>query len=135
MLPVVDNEERGRGMLKPLAAIASVFLVSQPVLAETLKVEVEHAEAGLDQATGQPIVSIQLSPKSTTAFAAFTKARVGEQVRVRFGNQVLMEPIVREPIAGGALVMSGNFTEASAGELVDNIKAAGGTLDVEGSDR
>jgi preprotein translocase subunit SecD len=122
-------------ILKPLAAIATIFLVSQPVLAETLKVEVEHAEAGFDQATGQPTVSIQLSPKSTAAFADFTKARVGEQVRVRFGSQVLMEPIVREPIAGGALVMSGNFTEASAGELADDIKTAGGILDIEGSDK
>ena len=122
-------------MLKPLTAVAAILLAAQPVLAETLKVEVAHAEAGLDQATGQPIVSIQLSPKSTAAFADFTKARVGEQVRVRLGSQVLTEPIVREPIAAGALVISGNFTETSAGDLADNIKAAGGTLDVEGSDK
>lgn len=103
--------------------------------AETLKVTVESAVAGADLATSQPIVTLILTPESRIAIGAFTTARVGEQVKMRLGDTVLSEPFIREPIKEGTLVINGGFTEESARTLADLIIKAGGTFEVDGSDK
>lgn len=117
-----------------LAAVATI-LSAQPLAAETLRVRVERAEAGSDMVTKAPIVTLELAPDSRAAFGEFTRARVGEQVRLRLGETVLSEPIIREPIAGGTLVINGQFTDQSARELADSIMKAGAVFEVDGSDK
>jgi len=116
------------------AACAALFL-PQGVCAETLKIAVESAVAGVDPQTAQPTVTLMLTAESRKAIGEFTKARVGEQVKMRVGEAVLSEPIIREPIALGTLVISGNFTEDSARSLADAVMGTGKAFEVDGSDK
>lgn len=122
-------------LAKSLTVFIALLAASEPAAAETLTIEVARVEAGLDQVSGQPIITVELSPSSRAAFADFTKARVGERIAVRLGSDLLTDPIIREPIAGGVLAITGEFAEESAAEMAQRIQASGAVLDVEGSDR
>ncbi len=43
-------------------------------------------------------------------FAEFTANNVGRTVEVRIDGKVVMRPIIREPIKGGSVQVSGGFT-------------------------
>lgn len=122
-------------LAKLLTTFIALLVAAEPAAAETLRIEVARVEAGLDQVSGQPIITVELSPNSRAAFADFTKARVGERILVRLGSDLLTDLVIREPIAGGILAVTGEFTEESAAEMAQRIQASGAVLDVEGSDK
>lgn len=119
---------------RAIGPIAAMFLV-QPAFAETLKLSIHELKSAVDSATGQPILDIRLTNESKQAFADFTAARVGEQVQIRVGSRVLMDPVIREPIAGGRLIISGEFTTSSVKEVAAEIEAADKSLEIDGSDK
>ena len=94
-----------------LAAFAS------GALAAALSLTVLKAEAISDMATGQPVVSITFDAASTEAFAAFTRDNVGKATVVRIDGEEIMRPIIREPILGGEVQISGSMTMEDAKTL------------------
>jgi preprotein translocase subunit SecD len=90
-------------LLMPIAWV----MLAAAALAEPLILEVKEATAGFDQRTREPIVSIRLTPASGEAFARFTAANVGRKTEVRIDGKVIMAPVIREPILGGSLQISG----------------------------
>ncbi|MDB5551963.1 MAG: hypothetical protein JWL86_1947 [Rhizobium sp.] len=116
-----------------LLATLAICLLAHDAFAETLALQVESAEVVSDQATGAPVLMVKLKPESATAFGTFTKAHVGKQVRVRSGNTVLSEPFIVEPILGGAIMISGNFTPQSAKDLATILESDESALTVEGA--
>lgn len=119
-----------------LRLVLATTLLLFPPLAEaaTLKIGVARAEAGTDAYSNQPIVTIELEPESRDDFAAFTKARIGEPVRIRMGDKILSAPVVREPITGGVLVISGQMTLEDARHIAKTLIESGASLMVDGSD-
>lgn len=117
-----------------IAACTAIF-VAGPVSAETLKITIADVKPSYDTYSNAPILTLTLSPESKAALAAFTTARVGEQVKLRVGSKVLSEPIIREPILGGALVINGGFSEEDAQELARAILKVNGNIEVDGSDK
>lgn len=118
-----------------LPAILLLLSFSGIAAAATLEIEVERAEAGTDAYTEQPIVTVTLKPESRAAFGEFTKARIGEAVQLRFGDRTLSAPIVREPIIGGVLIISGQMTPQDARDLAEAMAHEGAMLEVDGSDK
>jgi len=118
-----------------LLTVIIVAAISGQASAETLKVDVANIEILGDPKTGQPIVSLTLTPESRLAISEFTKARIGEQVKMRLGDTVLSEPFVAEPITQGRLAISGGMTEAHARALADLLLKSGGSFEVDGSDK
>lgn len=68
-------------------------------------------------------VSIALGPEGTRRFAEITAAGVGRRLAILVDGQVLMAPVVREPILGGRLEIVGGFTLAQARELAAVLSA------------
>jgi preprotein translocase subunit SecD len=122
--------------VKSLFPPAILLLLASPgiVAAATLEIEVDRAEAGTDIYTGQPIVTVTLKPESRAAFGTFTNARIGQPVQIRLGDKVLSAPIVREPITGGVLVISGQMTVEGAQRLAEAMRKEGASLTFDGSD-
>lgn len=118
-----------------VCATLAISIFSHQVIAETLKVAVADVEVMNDPSTNQPIVSLTLTPESRTAIAEFTKARIGERVKMRLGDTVLMEPFILEPIVAGRLAVTGGLTAGSARALADLIVKSGRTFEVDGSDK
>lgn len=118
-----------------LCAALAALVISSSASAETLKLTAETAEAGLDPMFSEPIVTLKLKPASARSMGEFTKARVGEQIKLRLGDRVLMEPVINEPILQGTLVINMRSDENTARELADAVMKAGGTFEVDGSDK
>jgi preprotein translocase subunit SecD len=85
------------------AALVAFFTF--PILgasAEPQQFKVVSASLGFDARTNQPVVNFRFAPESTRDFARFTEANVGRKIDVRVDGKTLLQPIVREPITGGA---------------------------------
>jgi len=118
-----------------MAALAATSLFAHPACAETLKVFVESARPDFDQISNGSVITIQLKPDSTAAFAHFTTARVGETIKIRLGDKPIMEPIIREPIKAGTLMISGALSEDGAREMALEMIKDGAFLEIDGSDK
>ncbi|CAN5306681.1 hypothetical protein BH09PSE3_BH09PSE3_09060 [soil metagenome] len=64
--------------------------------------------------TGMPNVYVTLTPAAAKRLANLSTANVGKPVPIAVGGAVLMSPVVREAITGGAIEISGvqSFDEA-----------------------
>jgi preprotein translocase subunit SecD len=69
---------------------------------------INNAEAG---------VSFELDVVGARRFAEITRANVGRPFAIVLDNKVLSAPTIREPILGGAGIISGSFTLEEAKEL------------------
>lgn len=84
------------------------------------KIEIEgtsliNANAVINNA--EPAVSFELDSIGAKRFAEITKANIGRPFAIVLDNKVLSAPNIREPIVGGAGVISGGFTLTEAKDL------------------
>lgn len=76
-----------------------------------------------DQTTGQPQVQITFNSDGSQIFAKMTAANVGKPLAIFLDNQLIEAPVVQQAITGGTALITGNFTIASATELVGRFNA------------
>ena len=62
-------------------------------------------------------VSIALTPGGTEKFLEVTKNNKGRNLAIIWGDQVISDPRINEPIAGGRAEISGSFTQEDATQL------------------
>lgn len=112
--------------------LAAFMLVAAVVStsAAPLSLTVLNAEAATDSVLGAPMVNIELDPESTRAFGKFTTENVGKSVELRVDGEVLSAPLIREPILGGKLQISGSMTMEDAERIAMRLRD-GGTIEVE----
>ncbi|RLK59418.1 SecDF P1 head subdomain-containing protein [Actinokineospora cianjurensis] len=67
------------------------------------------------------VITIDLPSATSAVFAKWTTEHVDEQLAVMVDGKLVSAPKIASPITGGALQISGNFTEASAKQLVTDI--------------
>jgi len=94
-----------------------------------LQLQIESATAAFDQRTREPVVTFRLTEQSGRLFAEFTGSNIGRTVEIWVDGKVVMRPIIREPIAGGSVQVSGGFTRSEAKDLADRLN--NGTAKVE----
>ncbi len=90
-----------------------------------------HADPLLDERTQEPVVSFRLMPSSKRKLGEFTTANVGRKVEIRVDGQVLMSPVIREPITNGVVQVSGHFTLREAADLAARLTAGTSKIEVE----
>ena len=59
---------------------------------------------------GQPTITLKLDTAGADAFAKATTANVGRAIAIVFDDKVLSAPVIREPITGGLLQISGDMS-------------------------
>ncbi len=116
---------RGRG------AVLALILMVSPAQAEKLLLSVARAQAAFDPRTTVPVITVTLKPESARAFFIFTQANVGRRIDISVGGKVMSSPILREPIPGGTLQISGDFSAAQTTALAKDLTAGTATLEVE----
>jgi preprotein translocase subunit SecD len=57
--------------------------------------------------TGAPVIYVTLSRTGSAKLAKVTRTNIGKELPLRIGSRILTKPIVREPILGGTLQISG----------------------------
>jgi preprotein translocase subunit SecD len=112
----------------PLAAV--LILPIAVVAGEVVVLEVASASADIDPRVHLPIISIKLSETSKTKMGEITTKNVGRVMALRVDGRELLKPVIREPIVGGALQISGSFTTQETKDLVKRL-TSGGKIEVE----
>jgi preprotein translocase subunit SecD len=100
---------------------------------ESMELHVEHVSVVKDIGD-QPALKIELTAASKEAFGAFTNRNIGKVADLKVDGKVVMSPIVREPILGGELVISGNFTREAVVAMAKQVEAADAKVEVEARD-
>jgi preprotein translocase subunit SecD len=85
--------------------------------------ELQDAQPGFDQRSGEPIVSFRFNSTGSRKFAQATSENVGQPFAIVLDNEVISAPVIREPITGGSGQISGSFTVQSANELAILLRA------------
>jgi preprotein translocase subunit SecD len=122
-------------VLSRRAGLSGLFLLltapGSAANAAPLLLEVTRATAGFDQRTNEPIISIALSEASKRAFGELTAANVGAAMELRIDGKAVMKPIIRDPILGGMLQISGRFTASEARDIAGRLSAGSAKIEVE----
>ncbi|WP_425824779.1 protein translocase subunit SecD [Streptomyces fractus] len=87
---------------------------------------VAKATSGIDQQSGAWQVNLSFDSTGSKQFADITgqlaaKTAPNNQFGVDLDGQVISAPSVSEEIGGGQATITGDFTQASAGQLADNL--------------
>lgn len=64
-----------------------------------------------------PYVTVDLDQRGAEVFAAITSANVGRKIAIVLDNIVYSAPVIKEPIPGGRVQITGNFTYDESHEL------------------
>lgn len=83
----------------------------------------KRAEIGFDRTTSQPLIFLQFDEEGSKIFEELTSRNVSKPLAIYIDNILISSPIVQEAISGGRAQISGQFTIASAKELVRNLNA------------
>jgi hypothetical protein len=75
-----------------------------------------------DEQLGTPVIELQLTESGSQRFAIVSRAGKGRRLAIIIGGQLYSAPMIREEIAGGRVVISGNFSEKEATGLVERIQ-------------
>ena len=109
--------------MRALLRVISVLLILGAAAAHAapLTLKVVTALASFD-ATGAAVVNASFDAASTQAFAALTAAHVGRTLELRVDGEVVSAPVIREPILGGSITISGTMTAEEAGRLAIRLR-------------
>jgi preprotein translocase subunit SecD len=82
--------------------------------------DIVSAEPGFSP-NGQPLVTVRLTPAGAVQLEAITRSFLGREMPIRVGTELLSNPRVMEPIAGGQFQISGLMTVEDAQKLANRI--------------
>lgn len=113
ILPAADE---GRGSRNPGAG---AYLVKKRVMVggDTL------TDAQATFQNNEPVVSFRFDAVGARRFGDATRENVGKPFAIVLDNKVISAPVIREPITGGAGIISGSFTVQSASDLALLLRA------------
>lgn len=113
-----------------IVAIAVVLVAGNSAMAEPLTLAIARAKLVPGPVSGQSL-SLELTPESKQAFAAFTAANVGKVVDLSIDGAVVMSPRLVEPITGGEIMVGGAFAPGELERIVEKISSDGVTVTVD----
>jgi preprotein translocase subunit SecD len=102
------------------AAAATSLLWATAAAAQSITLEVVEARVVPDQRTQQAVLTIRVSEASREALSKLTQANVGRTMELRLDNFAFLSAIIREPITGASLQISGH-TEAELRTLAERL--------------
>ena len=106
-----------------LASLASLLSVATS-LAQPVVLNVISAEAGHDQRTGMPIITITLSGISGQEMMALTSQHVGEKMALRLNGRVLASSVIREPLVARFQMSDRRWSERDAEQVAEQVSKA-----------
>ncbi len=83
----------------------------------------KNSRLDFDSTTREAMVSLEFNDEGTALFREITKSNVGKLVAIYLDGAPISAPVVREEIADGKAVISGNFTPEEAKTLVGRLNS------------
>ena len=112
--------------------IAAVCLLFGPIAAaESLALEIKQVRAGTDERTKEPIVQIVLTEASARIIADVSAKNIGRPLEVRVDGRAVVKAVIREPILGGSLQISGRFTRQETDDMAARLSSGSAKVEFE----
>jgi preprotein translocase subunit SecD len=86
--------------------------------------DISEAAPSLETGSRDPIVSFRFNGRGTRRFAHITAENVGRPFAIVLDDKVISAPMIREPITGGSVQISGNFTAEEAMSVAMLLRAS-----------
>jgi preprotein translocase subunit SecD len=113
-------------------AIAFVYLCWCPIAAaETLVLDIRQVKADIQKPGNEPVIVIVLTDASARIFAEVTGKNVGNAMEVRVDGRSVVKAVVREPILGGTVTISGRFSRKEVDGMVARLSSSATKLEFE----
>lgn len=112
-----------RGVVASALAVFCLLAPIENAVAAALQLDVAQADMVVDGQTGLPALNIELSAGSAKAFGELTTQHLFSMIELVLDGKVLTAPIIRSPIFGGSLQITGNFSEAEIMAMVERLEA------------
>ncbi|MDH6260921.1 preprotein translocase subunit SecD [Bradyrhizobium sp. BR13661] len=85
--------------------------------------DISDAAPSFAPGTKDPVVSFHFNGRGTRRFAHLTEANIGKPIAIALDDTVISDPVIREPITGGSVQISGNFTLEEANSVAMQLRA------------
>lgn len=123
-----DLEKTG-SEAKPAAPVEQQSAAEPTKTVAPVSLKIAKAEMTTDGVSYGAAVKIDLTPDSAGAFRDFTTVSVGRTTQIVVDGKVISEPVIREPITGGSVMISVDST-VEALKLAKQLSAPGATITV-----
>ena len=85
--------------------------------------DINYAAPGFATGTKDPIAQFRFNGRGTRRLAHVTEENVGKSFAIVLDDKVIAAPVIREPITGGSVQISGNFTVEEANSIAMLVRA------------
>jgi preprotein translocase subunit SecD len=85
--------------------------------------DINYAAPGFANGTRDPIAQFRFNGRGARRFAHVTEENVGKPFAIVLDDKVISAPVIREPITGGSVQISGNFTLEEANSVAMLLRA------------
>jgi len=85
--------------------------------------DISDAAPSFAPGTKDPVVSFHFNGRGTRRFAHLTEENIGKPIAIALEDKVISAPVIREPIVGGSVQISGNFTLEEANSVAMQLRA------------
>ncbi|MGY0573078.1 SecDF P1 head subdomain-containing protein [Bradyrhizobium sp. RDM12] len=85
--------------------------------------DINYAAPGFAAGTKDPVASFRFNGRGTRRLAHVTEEGVGRSFAIVLDDKVISAPVIREPITGGSVQISGNFTLEEANSVAMLLRA------------
>ena len=85
--------------------------------------DINYAAPGFAAGTKDPVASFRFNGRGTRRLAHVTEENVGRSFAIVLDDKVISAPVIREPITGGSVQISGNFTMEEANSVAMLLRA------------
>lgn len=113
VLRLLVQADPGAALLRPVLADFD----PDPVLSDR---DVRKAVPVMDL-NGQPALNLRFSDEASVRFAQITTARIGQNIAIVIGDELISAPRVMTEIAGGEAVIAGSFTLEEVSALAETL--------------
>jgi preprotein translocase subunit SecD len=118
--PVTSSVDRPEDHLATCNPEGTLKYLLGPAVVEGT--QVTDATAGTRSGTGEWVVNLDFNSEASAAWAAYTASNVGSLVAITMDGKVISAPRINSAIPGGGTEITGNFDQATATELANQLK-------------
>ena len=101
------------------------FATAEPISLEVLSVDIRT-----DERTRQPVLKIAFAPSGHDALPRYTSDNLARKMELRIDGKVIMSAVIREPILGGSVQISGPSVQEMQA-AVDRLSIGNARVEIE----
>jgi preprotein translocase subunit SecD len=126
----INGKAGAPGLFSWCVAIAATIITIATAIAQPLLLDVQSTGVAYDGGTNEPIVMYRFTPAAARLFADFTRKNVGRRMSISVDGRVYSEPVIREPITGGAGQLMGGFSVREAKALAGRLSSGAAKVEI-----